>query len=193
MAVVEITLGADPSTGEGGVTVPVYPQRHAYLTNRLGKFLNELVESGQSLAIDNLLDVAGAQAYALLTALIPNLSRRLPEWEFMGYPTRDAMEAGEYDPAADEGSPSVPEIRTAIKVASDVNGLDILMHIKGLFGLVDPTLLRSIVSEQLLDLIDSTTSPSSQSATGGSASTSSGTTAPISTENEDSPSLASAA
>lgn len=190
MAVSEITLGADPSTGEGGVTVPVYPQRHAYITARLGKFLSELGDVGQTVAVDNLLSTASKQSYALLTALIPNLSKRMTEWEFCGYATREAAELGEYDPALDKSSPSIPEIRHAIKVASEVNGLDILTHVKGVFGLVDPTLLRSLVSEQLLNVIDSasTTLPSSPSPIGDSPSTSSGTRVPTSTENEVSPS-----
>jgi len=185
MAVIEVTLGADPATGEGGVTVPVYPQRHAYLTARLGRFVSELGEAGQTLAIDNIASAAGEQAYALLTALIPNLSKRLPEWEFRGFQSREAM-GGEYDPALDVSSPSIPEIRHAIKIAGEVNGLDILSHLKsGLGTLVDPTVLRSIVTGQLLDVMDSasTISPSSPSATGDSASTSSGTPPPTPTAN----------
>lgn len=192
MAAVEITLGADPATGQGGVTVPVYPQRHAYITNRLGKFMSELLEAGQNVSVDQLLSVAGGQAYTLLTALIPNLGKRMAEWEFLGMADRDATE---YDPALDTTSPSIPEIRHAIKVAGEVNGLDILTHLKGAFGLVDPTVLRAIVSEQVLNAIDSasTISPSSPSESGESASTSSGTTAPTSRGNGASRSLVSAA
>jgi hypothetical protein len=201
-APVEVTLGADPATGEGGVTVPVYPQRHKYITDRLGKFISELTESSRSTPMDNLLDVASEKSYALLSALIPNLSKRLPEWAFCGFPSREAADVGEYDPALDTSSPSIPEIRNAVKVASQVNGLDILTHVKGVFGLVPPTVVQAIISEPLMlvaDLITeamrsaSTTSLSSPSASGDSPSTSSGTTPPTSTANGDSRSPVSTA
>jgi hypothetical protein len=184
---IEITLGADPVTGEGGVTVPVYPQRHARLTRKLSRLVLGVVEEGQSLSVENLLDVSQGRAWELLCILAPALSQRMAEWQFRGYASADAMAAGEYDEDQDTTSPSIPEIRHAVVTCATVSGLDFLTHAKGIFALVDPTLLRALVSEQLLAVVDSasTISPSLPSENGGSPSTSSGTTAPTSTASAD--------
>jgi hypothetical protein len=192
---IEITLGADPATGEGGVTVPVYPQRHARLSRKLSRLILGVVEEGQSLSVDTILDVGQGRAWELLCILAPALPQRMSEWQFRGYTSADAMAAGDYDEDADTTSPSIPEIRSAIVTCANVSGLDFLTHAKGIVQLVDPTLLRALVSEQLMELVDSasTTSPSSPSVNGDSPSTSSGATTPTSTPSEDSRSLASAA
>lgn len=170
MSASEITLGEH--------TVPVYAQRHAYLQNRLGRFIDRLLEQG----VDggSVLDVAQHSAYELLCVLIPNLDKRLPEWEFKGYGSREAMDAGEYDDKADR-SPTVPEIREAFVVAARVNAFDAL---KVLGTILDPQLLRGVVTAQVAQAI-SPTSPTSLSANGASASTSSMTTGPTSTASED--------
>lgn len=169
---VEITLGEH--------TIPVYAQRHAYLINRLGRVLADLQETAGNIETADVLAYVQAHAYELLCALMPNLDKRLPEYEFRGYGSREAMDAGEYDEQADR-SPTLPEIREALTRASEVNGFDVFVHLK---GLVDPKLLRGWVSAQLAEAI-SPTLPSSPSANGESASTSSMTPAPTSTENED--------
>jgi hypothetical protein len=168
----EITLGEH--------TLPVYAQRHAYLINRLGRFMRELQENAGDLDADDLLGFLQARSYELLCALVPSLERRVPEYEYRGYSSREAMEAGEYDPEADQ-SPTLPEIREALTQASVVNGFDIFLHLK---ALVDPTLARSWLSAQLAEAILQN-SPNSPSANGDSASMSSTTTAPTSTPNED--------
>lgn len=192
---IEITLGADPATGEGGVTVPVYPQRHARLTRKLSRLVLGVVEQGQNLTVDNLLDVSQGRAWELLCILAPALPQRMSEWQFRGYASAEAMDAGDYDEDQDTTSPSIPEIRHAVVTCATVSGLDFLTHAKGIFQMVDPTLLRALVSEQLMEIADSasTISRSSLSATGDSPSTSSGTKAPTSSQSEGSPSLASAA
>jgi len=169
---VEVTLGDH--------TIPVYAQRHAYLLNRLGRFISDLQASAGDVEGDVLLAFLQARSYELLCALMPNLDKRLPEYEYRGYGSREAMEAGDYDEHVDK-SPTLPEIRHALEVASTVNGFDVLVHLK---ALIDPKLVRGWLSAQVAEAILAS-SPSSPSANGGSASTSSGTTPPTSTASTD--------
>jgi hypothetical protein len=161
----EVTLGEH--------TLPIYAQRHAYLMNRAGRFVDEIVKRVADLDTSQILVALQESSYELLCVLIPNLEKRVPEYEFRGFGSREAMDAGDYDEEADR-SPTLPEIRTAFEVASRVNAFDVVKHIWGIF---DPSLLRGIVNEQITEAI-SKTSPSSPSVNGTSASTSSGTTPP---------------
>ena len=172
MTPVEVTLGEH--------TVPVYAQRHAYLANRLGGFVDNVLERVGDLDASGLIEAVQQSSYELLCVLIPNLSKRIPEYEFRGFGSADAMVADDYDEEVDK-SPTVPEIRTAFEVASRVNSFDVLRH---LWAVVDPQLLRGMVNAQVATAI-SQTSPSSPYANGGSGSTSSGTTSPTSTPSGD--------
>jgi hypothetical protein len=169
---VEVTLGQH--------TVPVYAQRHAYLTNRLGRFLSELQDTAGDLQADQLLAYVQERSYELLCALLPGLEKRIPEYEYRGFGSREAMDNGDYDEQADR-SPTLPEIRHALTEASRVNGFDVLLHLK---ALVDPQLVRSWLSAQVAEAILQN-SPSSPSANGVSASTSSTTPPPTQTPNAD--------
>lgn len=178
MSQVEITLG--------GVTVPVYAQRHAYLTNRLGPTVQAIVKRGENLTESDVLAFLGEGVYDALVALIPTVGKRIPRWQFRGFASAEAEAADEYDPEADE-SPTVPEIREAFATAIRVNGLDVL---KAAGSVVDPKLLRALISERLAESI---ASPSSPPPNGGSELTSSTPSSPTSTASEDSPSPASTA
>jgi hypothetical protein len=167
----EVTLGEH--------TVPVYAQRHAYLANRLGRFIDTLLERVGDLDASGLIAAMQQSSYELLCVVIPNLGQRLPEYEFRGFGSREAMDADESDENVDR-SPTLPEIRTAFEVASKVNSFDVLRH---LWGVVDPSLLRGIVNAQVAEAI-SQTSPNSHSGNGASVSTSSGMTGPTSTASE---------
>lgn len=166
----EVTLGEH--------VLPVYAQRHAYLQNRLGRFIDGLVDDG--VEAGNVLDAVQNSAYELLVVLIPNLDKRVPEWEFKGYGSREALEQGDYDEQVDK-SPTVPEIRQAFEVAAKVNSFDVL---KAVWKVVDPQLLRGLVTAQIAEAI-SPTLPISPSENGASTSTPSTTTGPTSTPNED--------
>ena len=87
------------------------------------------------------------RSYELLCALIPVLEKRVPEYEFRGYGSREAMDTGDYDPEQDR-SPTMPEIRGALTEASRVNGFDVFVHLK---ALVDPKLARRWVTAQLAE------------------------------------------
>jgi hypothetical protein len=169
---VEVTLGEH--------TLPVYAQRHAYLLNRVGRFMRDLQETAGDLEGDDVAGYVQRHAYDLLCALMPGFEKRMPEYEFRGYRSREAMDAGDYDEEADR-SPTLPEIRTALTRASEVNGFDVLIHLK---SLIDPKLVRGWLSAQLAEQILQN-SPSSPSANGTLDSTSSGTNPPIPTGNGD--------
>ena len=171
----------------GGVELAVLPQRHAYLSNRLGPAIQHAVERGEGLTSDKLMEFAGDGVYDVLCALIPQLAKRMPRWQFLGYGSQTDLDAGEYVEESDE-SPTLPEIREAFVVAARVNCIDELGKLLG--KVIDPQLMRAQVN---LALANSLASPNSPTLSGGSESTSSGTTSPTSTGSEDSQSLDSPA
>lgn len=167
----EITLG--------DVTVPVYPQRHAYLSNRLGRTFAAFVESSEELTTENFLLFLGEKTYDVLAALIPALPARMPRHVFAGYGSEAALEAGDYDEAAD-ASPTFPEIVAAFETVWRVNRFDVLGN---LGKIVDPTLLRSLIRVQMTERL-STISASSPPPSGESDPTSSGPSDPTPSPSE---------
>lgn len=176
----------------GEVTVPVTPQRWAYLANRCGKTLADIFASGEGIGdVDEFLAFVGEGAYDLLAAVCPALGKRMPRYTFMGYGSQAAMDAGEYDDEQDTG-PTFPQIRDAFSAVVEVNGLH---DIPGLLGkAIGPSGMELARAQMLLKVSESTVSPNSPSQSGESDSTSSTTTDPTADgASEDSPSPASAA
>jgi hypothetical protein len=174
----------------GGVDVNVVAQRHAYVSRCIGPAFASVVAKSQDVSaeitgIEQVLDFAGESAYDLLIVLIPSLEKGIPKWQFMGFASQAAMDAGDYDRHADD-SPTYPEIVNAFAVGLRVNGIDKLGKV------IDPAYLRAQLN-MLIATALSTSSATSPSTNGTSPSTSSGTTPPASTENTDSPSLESTA
>lgn len=144
-----IELGVDEH-GNAVHEIPCYPQRHAYLENRVGKFGDLLVDGLQvdgTPSVSAVLASAGSRAYELLCALIPNLAKRIPEYEFRGFGSREAYEDGDYDEAKDR-SPSFAQIVAAFETAIKVNRFDVFTALK---AVVDPKAIRVRVSEWILD------------------------------------------
>jgi hypothetical protein len=140
--------------------------------------LNLQVQLGGSI-----LEWAGSSAYELLVALIPTVGKRMPEYEFFGFPSKEAYDNGNYDEEADD-SPTIPEIANAFEVAIRVNKFDLLSVIK---NIIDPKELRSPISKRIAEAI-SRGSQNSQQQNGTSPLMSSMTSPPTSTENGVSPS-----
>jgi hypothetical protein len=164
----EITLGP--------VTVSVVPQRIGYLENRIGPVITGVIARGESLTTEAILPATKEAAYDLLCALIPNLDKRLPKWQFCAYGSAEAMDAGEYDEAVDE-SPTLPEIFDAFETALRVSGVTRGAELLGKAG------IRELAAAQLrLAIVTSVESPSLLSPNGESESTSSGTTPRTSTK-----------
>lgn len=109
----------------GTRNVPIPEQRVGRVLNRMGAIIELLagVEGRKDMAPAQLvMAVGGDGLYGLLELLIPKLPQALPEWEFRGYASREAWEAGEYDDD-EELSPTTNELLNAIAVSLEVNGL----------------------------------------------------------------------
>lgn len=103
--------------------IPVVAQKHAKLRNRLSRKDFEGLMSGDY----------GTESYRLLCVLIPYIdpqskqNKALPEgggiplWEWEGYASQEAMEAGEYDEELDN-SPDTAQIVHAFETALMVAG-----------------------------------------------------------------------
>jgi hypothetical protein len=153
----------------------VVPQRIGYLRSKLGKALEGLAD--MNLSADNILDVLGDRAHAVLKVFIPDL---MADYEFAGYATREAREAGDYNPEYDK-SPSPKQIRRAFTVAAQVNEIDLLKHLGKLIG---PDVIRSYLAGAMADSMTSDL-VSSSATSGDTPSTSSGTKVPTSKSIED--------
>lgn len=148
-----------PHVQLGAHSYAVYPQRHAYLTNKLGRAFGRLEGmsglSGEE-GVEGIVGAFGERAYDLLAVFIPRL---MPEYEFRGFATREAMEAGEYVEEYDS-SPSFPEVVAAFQTCLSVNRLDLLQH---LGKVVDLQLLRVYLNQAMTEMFESRTLPSSSS------------------------------
>lgn len=160
MSVVEVTLGEH--------TIPCVAQRHAYLENRLGRFFDSLTKidtdglSGDDVG-NSLAKMFGEQTYDALCVFLPALAKRMPRYEFAGYGSADAMQAGEYDEDADK-SPTFPQIVAAFEMAMKVNRFDVF---KGVLAKLDPTMvgrmLNVAAAETTLKLSQNSPPPSGES------------------------------
>lgn len=118
----------------------IVPQRIGYLRSQLGVVLAGVLD--QELSSDNLVDILGDKLYGVLKVFIPDV---MPEWEFQGYATKEAMVAGEYTQEYDK-SPSATQIRRALTAVSEVNEIDLLRHLGKLIG---PDVIRSWVATSI--------------------------------------------
>jgi hypothetical protein len=168
----------------GDHELDVYPQRHAYLTNKLSKYIDQIAEASSEMGdAASFVRFLGNEAYDLLIVLIPQYGKRCPKYEFLGYGSQEACDAGEYDEAEDK-SPTFEEIINAFTVASRIQRFDTLKILGKVF---DPNLVRGWINAQLATHLSK--SVSLQSAPDGVGTlTSSGATSPTSTERTDSPS-----
>lgn len=170
----KVKLGAHECT--------VRPQKIGYLIHRLGPDLQDALVADLT---GEGAEVVGEKAHAILKVFVPDL---MPVWEFLGFPSKEAWEAGDYDENLD-CSPEPLQVKAAFKAASDVNGGEVLKHLKALLGMLAPELQQKATAFIVAKLAEessplSTTSvpsPTSPSTSGESDSTSSGTTPPIPT------------
>jgi hypothetical protein len=164
----KVTLGQHELT--------TYPQRHAYLANRLGKFFDRFSEiANQDVeAREAFFRLIQGHAYDLLCVFIPQLAKRMPRYEFEGFGSQQALDAGDYDEDQDT-SPTFPEIVAAFEQALELNRLDLFKHV---LGWVDPKLLRATLNAKVAEQVSRTSQSSPSASTGSAPSTSSGTTGP---------------
>lgn len=152
----------------GDETYTVVPQRIGYLRSKLGVVLSGILDA--ELRGDNVVDVLGDKLYGVLQVFIPDL---MPEWEFHGFPTREAMDADEYNEEYDS-SPSATQIKRAMQAVADVNEIDLLRHLGKLIG---PDLIRGYLARAVADSMEANL-PRSQPTNGESPGTPSLTSAP---------------
>lgn len=186
-------MGAPVRVKLGEHEVDVYPQRHAYLTNRVGRFLQDLTSTEigdiDIASVSGLIATAGEKVYDLLSIAIPMYAKRCPRYEFMGYGSVAAYEAREYDEVEDK-SPDIDQMITAFEAAAKANRFDLLKIVGRVF---DPKLLKSWVNTQVALAISTASANSHAASDGPSESTTSGATTPILSESAGSPSGASTA
>jgi hypothetical protein len=165
----EVTLGE--------ITIPAYPQRIGRLSRRLPAAIVARLGDTDGLDGENVADWLGDGVYDVLCVLLPNLEKRMTREEFLGEDT----------------SPTVPEVRNALRVAIEVNEIGDLPGMLGkLLGPTGVGYLRATALEGMTKAA-ATSSPSSPSASGDLGSMTSTTSDPISTVTEDSPSRESVA
>lgn len=168
----------------GAHELDVFPQRHAYLTNKLSKYVDRLTTSGTDISdARGLTSFLGSEAYDLLIALIPQYEKRCPRYEFMGYASQAACDAGDYEEEHDK-SPTFDEIIEAFTVSARVQRFDTLKILGSIF---DPKMMRGWINAQMATALTRSASlPSVQD--GADPLTSSGTNGRTSVESTDSPS-----
>lgn len=153
----------------------VLPQSIGYLQNKLGPRLQEVLEADLD-GIDGV-EALSAKAHGVLAVFIPNL---MPLHVFLGYDTEADLQADNYEQETDR-SPTVEQVKEAFKAASDVNGGEILGHLKALMGPAITQKLVAWITAVVAERFSTTSAPlpTSPSTSGGSDSTSSSTTDPI--------------
>lgn len=105
----------------GEHVLKVVPQRHARLRNRLsGEDFQRLLSADYA-----------HETYRVLSVLIPDLPRTIPEWEWEGYANEQARHDGVYEEDADK-SPTTAEIVDAFEKAIMVSGAGRLGKLLGL-------------------------------------------------------------
>lgn len=104
--------------------IPVVPQKHARLRNRLSAQDFRAVMTGNY----------AAESYRLLCILIPPVAA-IPLWEYEGYGSQEHMDRGEYVDELDNG-PDTAQIVNAFEVALKVSGAGRVGKILDLIGSV---------------------------------------------------------
>jgi len=164
--------------------VEVYPQRHAYITNKVGKVIAQVIADGGDINdAQDIVGFLGGGTYAMLAAMCPNYGKRCPEYEFMGFKDKESYERGDYDEKFDK-SPDYPEQVAAFEVLARVNRFDVLKVVQ---HIIDPKMVKAAVAGWMADRMESTLSGGSVTellpTDGSRMSTPFGTTPPTSTEN----------
>lgn len=159
-----------PHVQLGSHSLPVYRQPHTRIIRRLGRVMDAFrgaadPETGEVDTAAFILGL-GDRLYETMETFIPNLPDRMPQYEFMGYTSREAFERGEDPPdqthETQNRAPSFPELLDAFETFVDVNGGKRFLDLLG--RVFDPTMLKAEMSLMLSEWREraaSTGSPSS--------------------------------
>src|SRR5262245_991879 len=170
-------MGGSATVVLGDYEYTVVPQRIGYLRSQFGVALQGL--DTQDLATHNILEFLGGRVYAVLKVFIPDL---MPEHEFLGFATREAMQAEDYNPEYDH-SPSATQVKLALGRSAEVNEIDLLKHLGKLIG---PDLLQTWVQTMMIDSMKASLQTSVEPS-GDGPTTTSGQNVPTSVGNTASP------
>lgn len=122
----------------GQHTLPVYSQTPARIVKRLGRVLDAFRaastgDDGEPKAFDPAQLIRELQwsqkLYYVIETFVPNIRERMAEYELLGYSSREAFDAGDYneDQDVNDGerksiSPTFPQYLEALDVIVKVNG-----------------------------------------------------------------------
>lgn len=170
-----------------GEEIPVYPQRHARLTNKLKRLIQGLTvewaglsdkDAAEKLSTEDqyklLWKLVEENAYELLDIVLPTYTKRVPKYKFLGYRSQEALDKGDYDEAEDY-SPTLPQIKNAFIVTSKVNDFDTVKVIGKIF---DWELVKTLANRELGNWILTQLPSSRVPGDGAEESTTSGTSSP---------------
>jgi len=164
------------------VTAPFGPHEITLAPQAIGRVQHVVLP-----ALDGLQEIQSGQfseaGYKFVVALIPDVGRKMPLYEFLGYASRDAHEAEQYDEGNDP-SPTLDEVLHALEMAAEISGVDTIRKWMG------PELMRA-TGRALMANVASTISTNSASQSGMSPSESSTMKAPTSKESQAGQSLES--
>lgn len=158
----KVTLGRHEYT--------VVAQPHARIFRGLPRIFEEMggLDEGADLTdATSAVNALGDRVHDVLRLFIPDL---MGKPEFLGYASQQAMDADEYDEAAVNAAPTMPQIIEAFEAAIDVNGGRRLGELLG--KLLGPQLaesFRRVLAARVSQSLQTSLSPN-----GASASTSSG-------------------
>lgn len=116
--------------------IPITAQSHARLRHEVPKILtadelDQLVDGDGKVSLGKQIAGFTDKAYRLLCVLAPLLASTMPEHEWQGYGSAEAMAAESYDGDQDN-APSIDQIVSAFDTALEVNGLKRLGSLIGL-------------------------------------------------------------
>jgi hypothetical protein len=157
-----------PHAKLGEHSYAIYAQKVGYLENRLKRWTGKLADAAsQTQETSSIVALLGDHAYDVLSIFIPRI---MPEHEFRGFASADAMQAysdgddSAYEPDKD-GSPSVPEIVEAFKLVMQVNRFDLFGHLGKLVGDEMRQALVALILTKMTEGSTGTSSPTASSTT----------------------------
>lgn len=156
----------------GDKTYEVVAQRKARLRRRLPQaFSLDQASLDAEAGWSGLLDLLDKNSYSLLKVFIPDI---MPEWEFNGFSSEADWKADRYQEDADH-SPTWPQVTEAARICAEINGLDLVKHLK---NLVSPELIRAFLTSQVADFLTETSPSLSATSTPDTPSTTTTTSPP---------------
>lgn len=160
----EVTLGQHVLP----LTPVSIPRARRGVTRAVDAFGGSFSDLGNGDVLAKLAGAGERVLYDLLCALIPGLKARMPFYEFAGFPTEAAYDADDFDEdVAETVAPSSAQVQEALAGAWEVSRIGRL--ISPVSTVVDPQILRAVVTGLLEDGAKAASTIMSQSSSSESA------------------------